>query len=132
MNTAIKLTLPVLLMGLVAGCSTPQEKCIRQTSQSYWELQNSIKKTESNIARGYALHEQTVETIAPSTCSRSNQYTHALEYFPCARTHYKKTATPVAIDVKQERVKLAEYQELLPSYKMQADEGILQCRRQYG
>ncbi len=84
-----------------------------------------------NIARGYAVHRQSVPYTVPDTCYRTDPYTNDMIPYSCPKTAYRTQETPVAIDVAQERKKLSGYQKLLPKFKAQAEAGTRQCIAQY-
>ena len=121
----------LVLVPLIAGCSTPLEKCVASASGNYWALNNAISTTQGNITRGYAEHKSSVPYTVQQTCYRTDPYTYAMVPYSCPQTHYRTQITPVAIDVAQERVKLAGYKGLLPKFTAQANAGIKQCEAQY-
>lgn len=86
---------------------------------------------EGNISRGYALHTQTVPYTVMSTCFRNDRYRNIAIPYPCPSTQYRTQTTPVAIDVSEERRKLADYQKILPQLRAQAQVQVQQCVAQF-
>ncbi|PCH70795.1 MAG: hypothetical protein COC12_07900 [Rhodobacteraceae bacterium] len=115
------------LLIVVAGCTTPKEECLSGATQDYRTVQSLISETNSNIARGYAVHSQSVPYTYQGSC-----YSYAAAtYYSCQQTGYRTQQTPVAIDVNAERVKLANYRRLLPQYEAQARAAVSQCNAQF-
>jgi hypothetical protein len=121
----------LVLVPLIAGCSTPLEKCVASASENYRTLENAISTTQGNITRGYAEHKSTVPYTVQQICYRTDPHTKANVPYSCPQTYYRTQITPVAIDVVQERVKLAEYKKLLPKLSARANAGIKQCEAQF-
>jgi len=119
------LTLPCL--ALLAACATPQERCIRQGASEQTRLLNEVKETEANIARGYAIHRQTVPETVFYTCRRVRDG-EVVGYYPCPETYYRTIETPVAIDVAEERKRLRGLKDALPGASTRAAEAAAQCR----
>lgn len=118
-------------LGLLAACATPREQCIAGATRDYRSVENAIATAQGNIARGYALHTQTVPYTVTSICYRNDPYRNIVLPYPCPYTQYRTQTTPVAIDVSEERRKLADYQKLLPQLRKQAQIQVQQCEAQF-
>ena len=110
----------------LAACATPQEACISQAQSELRSIRDQISTAEGNISRGYAIHRQTVPYTYVSTC-----YTDTGEAYQCEENGTRVQETPVAIDIAQERVKLASLQARLSGAERRANEQIAQCRLTY-
>lgn len=119
-----KIIVGTVLLGLGA-CATPREQCETAATKDYNVLLGAISVTQGNIARGYAVHKQTVPYTYASTC-----YYGTVAY-SCPQTGYRTQETPVAINVGEERRTLRALQSKVSAYKVRADEGIRQCAVQF-
>lgn len=119
------LALPALV--LLSACATPQERCIRTGASEQSRLLAEIKEAEGNIARGYAIHRQTVPETIFHTCQRVSDG-KVVGYYPCPETYYRTVETPVAIDISEERRKLTGLKDALPAAARRAEEAAAQCR----
>ena len=118
-------------LGLLAACATPREQCIAGATQDYRSVETAMATAQDNIARGYALHTQTVPYTVTSTCYRNDPYRNIVLPYPCPSTQYRTQTTPVAIDVSEERRKLADYQKMLPQLRKQAQIQVQQCEARF-
>ena len=118
------LALPAL--AILAACATPQEQCINTASSQVRTMQALINTTQGNIARGYAIHssQEPYEVIDVCYDADDNPYN-------CFHTEYRTKETPVAIDVAEERRKLAQLKRRLPAEKRKMDAAIANCRIQF-
>lgn len=62
-----------ILLGLisvltVAGCGTPQERCIGRNTREYRTISNLLTEVEANLLRGYAWEERTVRRMEWDDC----------------------------------------------------------------
>ena len=118
------LALPAL--ALLAACATPQERCINTAANQVRTMQSLISTTQSNIARGYALHRSQKPYEALYICFDKDQ-----KPYNCFHTEYRTVETPVTIDVAEERRKLAQLKRRLPSEKRKMDAAITSCRARF-
>ncbi|MAN99433.1 hypothetical protein [uncultured Roseovarius sp.] len=118
-------------LGLLAACATPREQCIAGATQDYRSVETAMATAQGNIARGYALHTQTVPYTVTSTCYRNDPSRNIVLPYPCPSTQYRTQTTPVAIDVSEERRKLADYQKMLPQLRKQAQIQVQRCEAQF-
>ena len=120
-----KLFIIVGLLTLTA-CATPQQSCVSQARGELSALTRQIKVAEGNIARGYALHKDWVERIYVGVCTDSE----GAEY-PCEKTDREWVETPVAIDVREERRKVAGLKQRIGAVRAQAEAAVAQCQAVY-
>ncbi len=118
------LALPAL--ALLAACATPQEQCINTASNQVRTMQALINTTQGNIARGYAIHRSQEPYEVIDVC-----YDTDGKSYNCFHTEYRTKETPVAIDVTEERRKLAQLKRRLPAEKRKMDAAIANCRVQF-
>lgn len=131
MNCRLVSTLSVAAIALLSACATPREQCISNASQQLRSVETAMATAQGNISRGYALHTQSVPYTVPTTCYRNDPYRNISIPYPCPSTQYRTQTTPVAIDVSEERRKLADYQKMLPQLREQARIQVAQCVAQF-
>ncbi len=115
--------LPLALFLILAACATPQQKCIADASAEHDGLVAQAQVLRGNIDRGYAIHRQDVPYTYLGTC-----YYSTGEAYPCMQTRTRVQETPVAIDVAEERRKLAAVEARIPAVRARTDAAIAQCR----
>ena len=113
------IALPLFL----AGCLSPLERCIAQANRAAAATQSAITQTQGNIARGYAIHTQTVPYPIMYFCTPPGERAHY-----CTRQGYRTIETPVAINIDQEKRKLASLRKILARQKTEAQRATAQCR----
>lgn len=116
--TAIALTL--------AACATPQERCISGVRSEQARITSEIRVIEGNIARGYAIHRQSVPYTFIGTC-----YDKTRARYACEKNDTRIVETPVAIDISEERRKLAPLRGRLVAVQARVDANVAQCRAQF-
>lgn len=121
---------------LLSACGTPQEQCIRRETADLRTLDRLIAETERNIARGYALEEYTTWEWDTYTCyDRQPPGPDGVVPPPTprlCRDRVPVTETrPVAIDLNQERAKLASMTQKRSELARRANLAIEACRRAY-
>ncbi len=115
---------------LLTACATPQERCIREGAAEETRLRAQITEAEGNIERGYAIHRQIVPETVFHTCQRVRDG-KIIGYYPCPETYYRAVETPVAIQVSEERKKLATLKSALPGAVRRSEDKAAQCRAVY-
>jgi len=131
MTSRLKFLTLIAAAATLSACATPREQCISRANADYRNVETAIATAQGNIARGYALHTQTVPYTVTSTCYRNDPYRNIVLPYPCPSTQYRTQTTPVAIDVSEERRKLADYQKILPQLRAQAQVEVEQCVAQF-
>lgn len=99
---------------LLVACATPQQQCIARETAEYRSVSAQITSLEETLARGYALHRQSVPIVETRTCQTKDG-----QLYPCQRTRLHMIETPVAVDLKDIRTKLkrlrAQQAKMAPS-----------------
>ncbi|MCK0142924.1 hypothetical protein [Aliiroseovarius sp. F20344] len=90
------------MLALLSACATPQQQCIARETSEYRAVTAQIAKLEETLARGYALHRQSVPYTDTRIC-----YTKDKKPFPCRRTRFHTIETPVSVDMDDVQKKLA-------------------------
>lgn len=122
----IKTTLSLAALGFVGACATPKEQCISEATLNLKTLNGLISETEGNIARGYAIHKQSVPYTYSGTCF--NQIVGA---YACPQTGSRIQETPVPIDVSDQRKKLVIFKKQLPEAERVAAHKVKHCEATY-
>ena len=120
-----------VLLLLLGACSTPRDRCIGAAKDRYESVAFVISELRQTIARGYALHRERVPYTIHETCYRTESYTGDTVPYSCPSTAYRTTTTPVAVDIGEERRKLADYEKLLPKLRAEAAAGVAQCDQRF-
>ncbi|WP_084863362.1 hypothetical protein [Salibaculum halophilum] len=116
----------LLPLVLLAACATPREACISDARAKLRLLESQIDTAQGNIDRGYALAEvQDLRTVT-RTCTGTNEDGSTFT-FPCEETRTFTREEPVAINVAEERAKLADLRERRNAEATRAEERIRQC-----
>ena len=121
----------VLAAAFLSGCATPKQKCISDATQQLRGVESALGTAQGNVSRGYALHTQRVPYTVGSICYHNYPRTHALIPYSCPVTQYRTQTTPVAINVAEERRKVAQYQQMLPQLRQQANARVQTCNAQF-
>lgn len=100
----------LLSMAALAACSTPREQCIRQANAQLATLDRLIAQTQGNINRGYGIFETEDVRVLRRTCEDTREDGSVFRY-RCDETRTFTRQEPVALDIAQERVKLAQLQD---------------------
>lgn len=111
---------------LLAACASPRDRCINDARQQVTLLDRQIQTTQGNIDRGYALATvQDVRTVT-ETCTGKNSDGTSFT-FPCQKTQTFDRQEPVAINVAEERSKLADLKQRRSAAADQVNDRIQQC-----
>ncbi len=103
----IVLLLPLLAL---AACATPRESCINSAQRELRTVDSLIAQTQGNINRGYAIAEVQDVRTRRTRCTGTNEDGSTFT-FPCEETDTVRRQVPVAINVADERAKLADLQQ---------------------
>lgn len=120
-----QLTGLVLLLALGA-CATPQQQCIAKATVELRSLQSQIRTTEATIARGYAIHKQSVPYRNPQIC-----YDRQKKPYVCSHTRFHRIEVPVTVNIGAEKAKLAALKAQLSTAQTKAAKGTQACRQTY-
>jgi len=132
------MTFPIFLratafagLALLAACGTPQEQCIAGVTRDMRVLDRLIGESEANLQRGYALREVTLSDSRYVMChpgrpAAAGHPAIAPQY--CWRDFDRTVTRPAAINLAEERVKLAEMKKKRAELARAAAPAIAQCR----
>lgn len=134
---AARAALFALCLGL-AGCGTPQERCIASVTRDLRVVDRLIAETEVNLARGYAMVDQTIFVTTWNYCTGPVLVQPNAGGPPvlvpgqmCLDDEARTVRRPVAIDPAAERRKLAGLQDQRRKILARAGPAIAQCRASY-
>lgn len=129
---------PVLLpiLALLAACGTPQEQCIARNTRDLRTVNSLIEEAEGNLARGYALVDETISFPSWEPCLRPGRPTvdnpnPAPIYGTCRTREYRTIQQPQSIDLAAEAKKLAQLKEKRAQLSRAAEPVINACRATY-
>ena len=115
--------LPLLLA--LAACATPREACISQAAAESRAIEARIRTVSGNINRGYAVHLSRRPSIGIVTCTGGSSLRI------CQGISDGPRETPVAIDVTEERRKLAALQDQLAEARKRQNASVSACQAGY-
>ncbi|WBU52215.1 hypothetical protein [Paracoccus sp. SCSIO 75233] len=121
-------------LALLAGCGTPQERCIRSNTREYRALTNLLEETNANLARGYAWREREVVRTEYETCQRPVRNKDGeiqVVYYGCWRDRLDTERYRVPIDPAAEERTRDNLQAKLDVEARRAQEAVRQCRAAY-
>lgn len=124
--------LPLIALALLTACATPQEQCIAGASRDARIVNELIKQTEANLARGYALEtvvaleKDWVDCSPPPTAENP-----APEPDMCLMDVPVEKTRPVAIDLNAEAAKLSSLRQQQAKFAAEAEAVVAQCRALY-
>lgn len=121
----------ILALGLLSACGTPQERCIASATRDLRILDRLTGEVQANIERGYALEVVTLTRERWVVCRPGRAATATEPAQPpemCLReTDYTETR-PKAINLADERQKLAEMRKKRVELDRQAAKGVASCK----
>lgn len=121
-----KTLLLLLPITALAACATPREACINDARSNLRTLMALADQTERNIARGYAIAEvQDVRTLRKS-CTGTTEDGDTFT-FPCEETETFDREIPVAINIAEERAKLASIRERIAQEQIMVNSAVQRC-----
>lgn len=118
-------------LALLAGCGTPQERCIAAATRDLRVVDRLIVETQGNLNRGYALVEveRTTERWVICRPGRPATATEPARRPEMCIQEYDYTVTePRAINLADERVKLAELQKKRISLEKASRPAVASCK----
>jgi hypothetical protein len=119
----IVLILPLLAL---AACATPRESCISSAQRELRTVDSLIAQTQGNINRGYAVAEVQDVRTRRTRCTGTNADGSTFT-FPCEETDTVRRQVPVAINIAEERAKLASLQQQRERLAPATQAAIQQC-----
>lgn len=121
----------LLILLPLAACATPRQQCEITATEDLRVVSALIVEAEQNIARGYALETEVVETPRLVFCYGGTAYNRRVGASFCNQTVLDRREKPVAIDLKAEQTKLNDLRAKQALLKKQAAEALARCRAQY-
>lgn len=123
----------VLICGLavLAGCGTPQERCIAAATRDMRVVDRLIVETQGNLSRGYALVqvEKTAERWAVCRPGRPASATEpARPPVMCWREHEYTVTGPRAVNLADQRETLAELQKKRAVLEKESRPAVASCK----
>lgn len=114
------------LVVLLAGCSTPRERCLNLAAQNLQTVEGLILDTQGNIQRGFGYVTDVRYTTALDWC-----YDPWGNVRTCTRTQTRPVSKPVAIDLEAEKRKLASLQKQRATLVKETNQKIASCEAQF-
>lgn len=117
----------LLIIGLctLAACATPRQQCETDATKNVKALERAVADAQANIDRGYALERDVSPQFRYGFCNKGGNLT------TCIRNDARVKTKPVAIDLAEERRKLASAQQRLTTERTRANIQLAQCAAQY-
>lgn len=126
------MTRPALLCLLIlAGCGTPQERCIRNATEEVRTLDLLIAEAQANLARGYGYEQEQVVRYSYGHCGYFHGHGGHLHPRRCFEPYYDTVSRPVAIDPEVETRKLAGLKSRRAALAARAAAELAACRQQF-
>lgn len=122
------LVLPLLL----AGCATPQQRCLSGATAALRPVDRLIAETEATISRGYGLQATTVyRTVWVPCWGGYGTYGYRTGGGMCLDEQAQIIEQPVAVDIAAEKRKLAQLKAKRRDLAAQAAPEVAECRALY-
>jgi hypothetical protein len=122
----MRFTLALLPVLALTACATPRESCIYTAQNQLRPLENKIQVAQGNVDRGYAISVSKTTQVVRATCTNTLE-DGTIERFNCDRTEESTSSLPVAIDVAEERRKVADLRRQLAPLQAAINTSIQQC-----
>lgn len=119
----ILLVLP--LLGL-AACATPREMCVAQVSRDLQIVDGLIAQTTLTLQRGYGVESRQEVSSVPRMCS-DHRSDGTIDWDFCETTIVRNVNVPVAVDLREEQVKLEQLQAQRDRLARPTADAIQQC-----
>ncbi|KGB81109.1 MAG: hypothetical protein CL814_15015 [Confluentimicrobium sp.] len=123
--------LALLLLLPLAACATPRERCDRAATEDLRVVGALIVETEQNIARGYAIQQEVRERPRLTYCWGGRGGDGHFGYAFCNDTETYTVDRPVAIDLDEERAKLATLKRKYAELKKRSALDLAACAVNY-
>tara|TARA_R110002096_G_scaffold47539_62_gene126951 strand:+ start:1319 stop:1723 length:405 start_codon:yes stop_codon:yes gene_type:complete len=119
---------------LLAACGTPQQRCINGATRDLRIVDRLIGQSQQNLRRGYAMEDVVRTGVRWEECRPAVAATATTEAQParmCLEDYSYTVARPKAINLADEREKLAEMQTKRRELAKDADLAAAQCRLEH-
>jgi hypothetical protein len=117
--------LALLSLVLLTACSA-RDICVSQARSELRTLDGLIAETRETVSRGYAIEERTVPEEVFTRCRDAEGNLR-----PCWITVTRTERQPVAVDIAEERRKLAQLEARRAEEAQRAAARIRACEAQY-
>ena len=125
----IRIIPPLTALALLAGCATPQQRCITDATRDMAVVDQLIAEVEGNLQRGFGLQEETLYRTDFQDCTARPTADHPNPTPRKCPVEVPNTTTkPVALDLAAESAKLASLQAKRAQQGPLAHAAIDQCR----
>ena len=123
----------IILLPLAAlmACGTPQERCISRASAELRTVDSLISETEATLRRGYALKREPYTYTISVTCQTGTDAQGKPIYGTCPQQQTSYRNVPVAVDLAEERRKLAGLKQTRATEAKRVQAAAAQCRAQF-
>lgn len=122
----------LVLTGLLAACGTPQQQCISRGTRDLQVLDRLIADSRATIARGYAIEEHTTYMPVWRVCGYSGGgKDRPPQPEMCLEDEPRISTRPKAINLNEERAKLASMEAKRRDLDKAAASVVASCRAQY-
>ena len=126
----------IALAGMLAGCGTPQEQCIRGQTRDLRNVERLIAQTQENLARGYGYESVEVTDTRWAVCGYDEVGTDGsgkpvLRARYCLDDYTRTERRPVAIDPAVEQRKLDGLMRKRAELLKAAQAVIAECRARF-
>lgn len=115
----------------LAACGTPQERCIATATREVRILDRLIGEVQGNLDRGYAIEEVVLTRTRWVLCRRgraATATTPAIAPELCLRDYDYTETRPKAINLADEREKLAEMKAKRVALARSAEKAVASCK----
>ncbi len=119
----IILVLP--LLGL-AACATPREMCVAEASRDLQIVNGLIEQTSLTLQRGYGVESRQEVRSTPRMCS-DHRADGTIDWDICEVTTVRDVNVPVAVDLRQEQIKLEQLQAQRDRLQRTTADAVQQC-----
>lgn len=116
---------------VLAACGTPQERCIASATRDLRILDRLIGEVQGNLDRGYALEEVVLSRTRWVICAPGRPATAtepAIAPEMCLREYDYTETRPKAINLADEREKLAEMKAKRTSVARSTEKAVASCK----
>ena len=121
----MRFAVALLLTALVSACASPRERCIRAATQGLRTVDALIAETEATLARGYAYRTEPAGiAFGLNYCAYSGGN---IGFGFCSANGTATRQRPVAVDIGEERRKLAELKQRRGELAAQSAPAVAAC-----
>jgi len=124
----MRLVLALPLVVALAGCTDARQQCLAEATHDLRVIDGLIAETELAISRGYGERVETVSYPYYGYCGGYGHGYHGhLSISLCHDFYPRSRVVPVAIDIAEERRKLASLRGKRPEVVARTKEAVRQC-----